>query len=314
MKNKAAQISIIGICTWIVAFILALKVGAVDKADSELVMQLRLPRALLAGAVGAALSVSGAVLQAIFANPLCEPYTLGVSAGAAIGAVLAASVGLSFVFGGLALPAFLGALLFTGVLYFIARRPGSTNLTLLLSGVMLGFLGSSLVALWMALADSNGIQSAMLWLMGDLSRARLSGAIFSLLAVSVIFFLIWKKWRELDAMLAGEEGASALGIAVNKSRRTHLVLVSLLIALAVSGAGMIGFVGLVVPHFARRFVGAIHLRLLPVAAIWGAVILTFADILARFLARPYELPVGVVTALFGAPLFLWVIVRKQEIR
>jgi iron complex transport system permease protein len=303
---------VIGLAAWALAFVLALKLGAVSDADVEVIAQLRLPRAVLASALGMGLAVAGATLQALFANPLCEPYTLGISSGSALGAVLGASLGLQWNFGGLAGSSFLGALVFAGVLYLISSRPGSGNLTLLLAGVMLGFLGSSLVALWMALADANGIQGAMLWLMGDLSRARLRGAVFSLAGSALLIAAIWTRWRELDALLMGEEGAASLGVPVASSRRRLIVLSSLLIGLCVSGGGMIGFVGLVVPHFVRRLVGSLHLSLLPLSAIWGAAALTAADALARVLARPYELPVGVVTALVGAPLFLWIMLQRRE--
>ena len=273
-------------------------------------MQLRLPRIILATAVGMGLAVSGAALQALFTNALCEPYTLGISSGSALGAVVGASLGLQWSIAGIALPSFAGALLFMGILYLISLKPGSSSTTVLLAGVMLGFLGSSLVALWMALSDANGIQGALFWLLGDLSRARLNGALFSLALVLVFTFFIWRRWRELDALLMGEEGALALGVAVPKIRREVILLTSLLIALCVSGAGMIGFIGLIVPHFVRSLSGSLHRRLLPLTAIFGAGALVYSDVIARVVARPYELPVGVITALIGAPMFLFIMLRK----
>jgi len=302
----------LGLLAWLIAFIAALQLGAVDQVDFEVVTQLRLPRALLASAIGMGLSVAGAALQALFTNPLCEPYTLGISSGSAVGAVIGAALGLQWSAGGLAAPAFLGAFVFAGILYLISFRPGAGNLTLLLAGVMLGFLGSSIVALWMALADAQGLHGALFWLMGDLSRARLDGSIISLISAVGLIFLIWIRWKELDALLMGEEDAMSLGVSVAASRRKLILLTSLLIGLCVSGGGMIGFVGLVVPHFARKFAGALHIRLIPLCAIWGAAALTLADTLARIVARPYELPVGVVTALVGAPLFLWIMLGRRE--
>jgi iron complex transport system permease protein len=294
------------------ASMVALKLGAVPDAGIELVTQLRLPRVLLASAVGMGLAVSGAALQALFANPLCEPYTLGISSGSALGAVLGASLGLQWNFAGLAGSAFAGALVFALVLYLISLRPGTGNLTLLLAGVMLGFLGSSLVALWMALADANGLQGAMFWLMGDLSRARLNGAVVSGGLSLALTFAIWSRWHDLDGLLLGEEGAAALGVPVAAARKRLIVLTSLLIGLCVSGGGMIGFVGLIVPHFLRRFAGSLHRVLLPLCAIWGAGALTLADGFARVVARPYELPAGVVTALVGAPLFIWIMMWRKD--
>lgn len=313
-SNTQGRVYVFGIGLWVLACIFALKYGAVPGAEFDLVIQLRLPRVLIATAVGAGLAVAGAVLQVLFSNPLCEPYTLGVSSGSALGAVLGVALGLEWSFAGLAGTAFAGALVFASVLYAISLRPGVSNVTLLLAGVVLGFLGSSLVALQMALFDPNGLQGAMLWIMGDLSRARIQGASSALLGVMALIGALWLKWRDLDALLMGEEGARALGVDTSRIRRKVILLVSLLIGLCVSGSGMIGFIGLIVPHFIRRFSGSLYRSLIPLCAIFGAATLVFADALARIVARPYELPVGVVTALFGAPMFLWVILHRKEVR
>jgi iron complex transport system permease protein len=294
---------------WAVAFALALGFGAVSGADLDTILSLRLPRALLASAVGAGLAVAGAALQTLFANPLCEPYTLGISSGAALGAVLGASLGLGLAFSGLAGSAFLGALLFAALLYFLSRRARITGTALLLSGVMLQFFGSSLVALWMGLTDAAGVQSALIWLLGDLSRARIQGALFTLGGVALLSVAIGARWRALDALLLGDEDAASLGVDMHKLRRQLILLVSFLVALCVSASGLIGFVGLVVPHFVRSFAGSLHRKVLPLSAIWGAFALTLADLIARGAARPFELPAGVVTALLGAPVFLWIMVR-----
>src|SRR5262249_31322341 len=157
---------------------------------------------------------------------------------------------------------------------------------------------------------SVGVQGAIFWLTGDLSRARLEGAMISLFLSFVLSVLIWMQSRELDALLLGEEGAMALGVSVGSVRRRMILLVALLVALCVRGSGMIGFVGLVVPHFGRRWVGSIHLALIPLCALLGAAGLTLADAMARIAARPYEIPVGVVTAIIGAPVFLWIMLKK----
>jgi len=287
-----------------VLIFIALRFGSTADADWALIQDLRLPRVVLAAAVGIGLAVAGAALQALFANPLCEPYTLGISSGAALGAVVGNALGLDWNVAGLAGPSFVGALVFSMVLFGVSFRRGVTNLTLLLTGVMLGFLGSSLVALWMALADPNGLQGALVWLMGSLSRARLEGALVSLVVTFALSFAIWSHWRELDGLLLGEEDAAALGVPVGQVRRRLLMLSSLLVGVCVSGAGMIGFIGLMVPHFVRRGTGSLHFHLLPLCAIWGASAMTGADVVARTIARPYEIPVGVVTALIGAPLFI----------
>jgi iron complex transport system permease protein len=306
---------LIAFAFWLLMVMASLKFGAVPDASLELVLQLRLPRALLATAVGIGLTVAGAALQALFANPLCEPYTMGISSGSALGAVIGAYLGKEGTLLGLAgisMPAFAGALIFGMLLFSIAHRMRQGSAALLLTGVMLGFLGSSLVALWMALADPNGIQNILFWLLGDLSRARLQGAVFTLLGVLALSAALWRRSREMDALLLGEEDALSLGISVRDARKRMILLTSVLVALCVSGAGMIGFVGLVVPHFARRMVGSLHFKLLPLAALLGATALTSADILARTVARPHELPVGVLTALLGAPFFIFILIKKPQ--
>ncbi len=308
LRSKAPYI--IGTLGWALAFTLALGLGSTSGADLDLILGLRLPRTILASAVGAGLAISGAVLQALFSNPLCEPYTIGISAGAAIGTVIGATIGSQFVYSGMAGLAFLGALLFTSILQLITRRTRASTASLLLAGVMLQFLGSSIVALWMVFADPAGIQGALSWLLGDLSRARLLGSLITAGLVFVLSFLLWMNWRSLDAFLTGEEGALALGVDTARARRRMIFIASILIGACVSGAGMIGFVGLIVPHFVRKQVGSLHFRLLPLCVIWGAAGLTLADTLARVVARPYELPVGVVTALIGAPLFLMIVVKR----
>ncbi len=313
-KNKLFKIYAGGVFLWVGAFFLALRLGVVHDADSELIFQIRFPRTLLASALGVGLSVAGASLQTLFSNPLCEPYTLGISSGSALGAVLGISLGLQWMVVGVAGTAFVGAILFAVILYLISLRPGIGNVTLLLVGMMLGFLGSSLVAIWLTFSNPNGIQGAVGWLFGDLSRARLKGAVFTMGGVLGLTTLIWGQWKELDALLMGEEGACALGVDVANVRRRVIVLTSLLIGLCVSAGGMIGFVGLVIPHFARRLVGSLHITLIPLCAMGGAIALIVADCASRVILQPYEIPVGIVTALVGAPLFLWVMLRRVEVQ
>lgn len=309
-KLSVLRAYLLGLSVWVGVVILSLKLGAVSDASFELITQLRIPRVILASMIGMGLSVAGAVLQALFSNPLCEPYTLGISSGSALGAVLGVSFGLEWMVAGLAGSAFIGALLFTAILLISAQRQGGNNTILLLTGVMLSFLGTSLVAVWMALTDSNGLQAALVWLFGDLSRARLKGSLLLASGVMCLIFSIWKNWRNLDGLLMGEESALSFGVDVPKVRQRMILLTSLLIGFCVSAGGMIGFVGLVVPHFVRKYRGALHLHLIPLCAIWGAVILTAADCIARSAIRPYELPVGVVTALLGAPAFLWILWKR----
>lgn len=323
MENNGANqsrgnwkiVCLIGFIFWAGICVLSLKMGAASGLDPAIITELRVPRLVLATGVGMGLSVAGAILQAIFTNPLCEPYTLGVSSGSALGAVVGAWAGIPLVVAGLTGSAFLGALAFGFLLYVISMRSGREGkFTLLLSGVMLGFFGSSLVAVIMALSDPSGLQGALFWLLGDLSRARPQGAWGSLGIISVLVIFTLMQWRGLDALLVGEENAVALGVDVSRVRRTLLLLSSLIIGVCVSAGGMIGFVGLVIPHLARQMVGSLHRKMIPVCAVFGAVALTASDTLARTIASPYELPVGVVTALIGAPLFLWILLKGRTSR
>ena len=299
---------------WVVVLLGSLKVGAVSEISWDLIWEVRLPRVLLASLIGMGLAVSGASMQALFSNPLCEPYTLGISSGAALGAVLASALGLDWSTSGLTGSAFLGALFFCTILVLLSyHRIGSASV-LLLAGVILGFLGNSLLTLWIVLTDSNGIQGALVWLFGDLSRARLQSTSVILMSMILLIFSLWRESRSLDALLMGEEMASALGIEVPRIRRRIMIFSSLIVALCVSAGGIIGFIGLVTPHFVRRSVGSTHSFLIPLCALWGATALTLADAASRTLVRPFELPVGVVTALIGSPLFLWMMLRRTGVR
>ena len=303
---------ILAVFVWLLSAAIALRFGAVTDADMSLILGIRLPRVLLASGVGMGLAVAGVVLQALFSNPLCEPYTLGISSGASLGAVVGGSLGLSLSYAGLAGTSLLGGLFFLLILYGLSHSVLKGRFSLLLAGVMLGYLGSSLVALWMAFSDSNGLSGALFWLLGDLSRARLSGALFTLGAVLVLSGLVFLKRGDLDALLLGEEFAASLGVPVEQSRRKLMVLSAILVSVCVSSAGMIGFVGLVVPHFVRRMTGSFHLRVLPLACVWGAAALTVSDAVARIAFAPHEIPVGVITALFGVPLFVVMTVSHRR--
>jgi iron complex transport system permease protein len=220
-------------------------------SDSSLLFELRVSRWLLALGVGSGLSVAGLILQAVFFNPLCEPYILGISSGAALGAVVGAALHLSFEWGGLSGFSLIGAGLFTAILVTLGRMFSGRPDQLLLSGVMLGLFGSSGVALMSALDTSFGVQGALQWLLGDLSRADLRGSVF-LFTTTVAFsaFALIRR-KGLDAFLLGDEAMLSLGMNPQKERLIFLAISSALVSVVVSAAGMIGFVGLMVPHFAR---------------------------------------------------------------
>lgn len=294
---------------------LGLSVGVAHPLDEEIFLQIRLPRVLLSFSVGGGLALSGLVLQALFSNPLCDPYTLGVSSGAALGAVVAGFLGLDLVWLGGSIGAALGAIAFTFVLFMFSLRSSVNQVSLLLVGVMLGFLGSGMLALWMAVSDSSGMYGVLQWFLGDLSRAQRSTAFLHLGALLAAVFWALRRARGFDAFAFGEERARALGISTLSLKREIILFSSLLTGMSVSFSGMIGFVGLVVPYFARRLVGSLHGKLIPVTVILGGSLLVISDALSRTLIAPSELPIGVITSLFGAPAFIFIILRgRQESR
>ncbi len=300
----------------LVACCIALNWGATS-ADWDVIRDLRFPRVLLALGIGMGLAVSGAVLQVLFNNPLCEPYVLGISSGSALGLVIGLSLGVSWNFGGLMGTSFLGALGFAGILYWVVHRRESSpsypgNSFLLLIGVTLGFVGNSLLALLIAIHDPNQLHSPLVWFFGDLSRARPLGACLSLGIILGISLLIHTQSKQLDAFLLGEDEARSIGVDVSRLQKVLIGLTSVLVGVCVSGGGVIGFVGLLVPHGVRKWVGATHRNLLPLSSLWGATLLVFADFISRWLFRPYELPVGVVTALVGSPFLIWTLIQRER--
>jgi iron complex transport system permease protein len=282
--------------------------------DSAIFWSLRLPRWALAASVGAALSLSGALLQSLFGNPLCEPYTLGISSGAALGAVVAGSLGVGAQISGVSLPALLGGLSFTAIIALLAQQKKIGDWPLLLSGVMLSLLGSSLVALWMSFMDPAGITGAMSWLFGDLTRGTWAGALLLFSIVLFSLFFLRSRAQGLDALLLGSEDARTMGVPLDRLRLELIALTSILVSVAVSMAGIIGFVGLMIPHLCRRAVGTRHKRMLPIVTLAGAAFLTSADSLLVSILFPLEVPIGVVTALVGAPAFVWMLFKDPSPR
>lgn len=293
-------------------------VGASNPADDAIVWNLRIPRVLLGAAVGAGLALCGAALQAMTRNTLADPYVLGISGGASTGAAGAILFGLGAGFGAYALPAsaFVGALAASLLVFFIARAGGGvTSLRLLLAGVAVGYALSAATSFLIFASDSaEGSRSVMFWLLGSLALARWDAVlVIVLVVVAVAFVLLVVGGRGLDAIAAGDETAHTLGVAPDRARVGLLVIVSLCTGAVVAAAGAIGFVGLVIPHLARRLVGSVHSRMLPVTALLGALFLVWADALARTIMQPRELPIGILTALVGAP-FLLILVRRMHAR
>lgn len=280
-----------------------------------ILLVVRLPRVVLAALIGIALSLAGAVYQGVFRNPMADPYVLGISSGSALGAVLAMMLTLRFDFLGLGtVPplAFLGGIGTMFLVYRLASTHGRLPiLPLLLTGIAVSSLLSALVSIALFFSEDR-LRGIMFWLMGGLSHADWSYVrlVLPYVLVGAVVLLLFS--RDLNALLLGEEPAAHLGIPVEARKFLLLLISSLLTACAVSVSGMISFVGLVIPHITRLLVGPDHRRLLPASALAGASFLTIADTLARTLVAPTELPVGVVTALFGGPFFLVILHKKKR--
>jgi iron complex transport system permease protein len=292
-------------------------VGAFRGVGSDtartIVLELRLPRALLAVLVGGGLALAGAVFQAMLRNPLAEPYILGISGGAAVGAVSVLALGLTTV-GSWALPlaSFAGALAAIVLVFGVARRADRSMdvRVLLLSGVVVGAFFSAVIALILSLSEASVVRSAVLWMMGSLAAAEWRSVLvvggYTLPAALLLLGLA----RPLNLLSLGEETATVLGADVERVKVYAFGIASLLTAAGVGVAGVIGFVGLVVPHGVRLVTGSDHRSLLPLSFLAGGAFLALADVVARTVVAPGELPIGVITAFVGVPLFL-VLLRRS---
>lgn len=295
----------------------ALFASGADAQDPvvAIVRHIRLPRAILAGMVGASLALAGLGFQAISRNPLADPTVLGVSSGASLGVTIATLLGLAGPFGNPAvvtLFAFAGALLAAVSVYAIAQADGRLPITtLLLSGVIIGLFFTSCVMLITALLAAAELQGVVFWLMGNLTPAggRTLAVLALVLAIGVL--VLSRQAARLNLLALGEEQALQLGVEAERVKRSVFVAAALITGAAISTAGSIGFVGLIVPHAARLLLGPDNRRLIPAAALLGAAFLMLADLAARSVMAPAELPVGVITAFCGAPLFVYLLRSRR---
>ncbi len=288
----------------------------VEDTLANILLDLRLPRVFLALLVGASLSVAGVSFQALLRNPLADPYILGVSGGAALGVVVATLLGIK------ALPlsafttpfcAFLGAALTVLLVFFLSRAEGRLNVpTLLLAGVVANLFFSASIMFLGTILSLGSLQGVMYWFLGNLSALEygplLTLAVYCFLGMIGLFLLA----RPLNLLTLGEESAAALGVEVEKVKITVYLLASFITGAVVSASGIIGFVGLIIPHGARMLVGSDHRWLLPLSALMGAAFLALADTVARTVITPTEIPVGIITALIGAPCFLYLLRRRPK--
>ena len=280
-----------------------------DTLTREMILTLRLPRALAAFGCGALLALSGTVLQALLRNPLADPYVLGISGGSGALALLTMLLGLGGV--ATALAGLSGALLSTLLLFALAWRGGLLPTRLLLAGVILSSVWGAFITLMLAAAPDAPLRGMVFWLMGDFSAMYSDIALWPLVAAVMAVVLTWPFARGFDAMAQGEITAAALGVPVTRLRTFALVLSAVMTAVVVMTAGSIGFVGLVTPHLLRLGGVRRHQWLLPAAACAGGTLLLAADLAARTLVAPNQLPVGAITAAIGAPLFLWLLARSN---
>ncbi|MGH8496700.1 MAG: FecCD family ABC transporter permease [Gammaproteobacteria bacterium] len=282
--------------------------GGGSEITRTVVLELRLPRALAAFATGGLLALAGALMQVLLRNPLADPYVLGISGGAAVAALLAIMAGLSGFW--IDAGAFGGALAATLMVFAIARGPGGwTPARLLLTGIVMAAGFSAVISLLLALGTDSSLRGMLFWLMGDLSFANRPGRLLVMLAAAVVASFAFA--RPLNVLARGDVQARLLGVPVRMLRIAVYVAASLLTALAVTTAGTIGFVGLVVPHLLRLAAGADHRIVLPGAVLLGGSLLVLADTLARIALAPRQLPVGALTAMIGVPLFIILMNRQQ---
>ena len=288
--------------------------------QAELILgQIRMPRTLLGLAVGAVLALCGVAMQGLFRNPLADPGLIGVSSGAALGAAVAivggaAMGGMPEVFAPylLSLCAFLGGLVVTSLVYRLGRRNGQTSVTtMLLAGIALNALAFACIGLFTYLADDATLRTLTFWNLGSLNGASYARLWPLLLVTLAVALWLPRRAQALNALLLGESEARHLGVAVERLKRELVFCTALGVGAAVAAAGMIGFIGLVVPHLVRLLVGPDHRVLLPASALAGASLLLLADLFARLILSPAELPIGIVTALIGAPFFLYLLLRGR---
>ncbi len=282
--------------------------GGGTELHQTLVLELRLPRTLAAFATGGLLAVAGALMQVLLRNPLADPYVLGLSGGAAVGALLAMLAGLGGVM--VSGSAFAGALLATLMVFGLAHGTGSwTPSRLLLTGVVVASGWGAVITLMLAISPTQRLPGMLYWLMGDVSYARSPWPAIGLLLL--VCLLLVPLGRSLNVLARGPMQAAALGVSVRKLEWLIYILASLLTAAAVTMAGSIGFVGLVVPHMLRLVIGNDQRLILPACALAGGALLVLADTLARVVIAPEQLPVGVITALLGVPTFLYLLYRSR---
>jgi iron complex transport system permease protein len=288
--------------------------GYSDTETSMIVRSIRLPRTITAAFVGAGLSASGCVFQAILKNPLADPFTLGVSGGASLGASIAFVFGFAFAsWFFIPLFAFLGAAAAVFIVYFLSLKKNFDGNSMILSGVIISFVFSSLVILLFALTSPSRMQSAFIWLMGSFSQIDENLILIVSIVITIGSIILFLSANLIDLLALGGKKADALGVNINKTIKILFFVSSIIAAAGVCVCGVIGFVGLMIPHIFRRVVGIKHSVLIPACILGGAIFLPFCDTLSRILFSPIVVPVGVLTNLIGAAFFMILLLRQKNV-
>jgi iron complex transport system permease protein len=290
--------------------ILNVFLGGGSETSRTIILNLRLPRVVESAVVGMGLSVVGAFFQGLLRNPMADPYVLGISSGAAFGATIAIILGLGIF--GLSFMAFITSLMTVFFVYTISKTGTRVSMTtMLLAGIAISAFMSAIISLMMLL-NHDEFSRIVFWTMGGFSLINWNGVVFSTPVILIGSFVMYVFSRDVNAILTGEEVAEHLGVNTELVKKVILVTGSLVTATAVSVGGIIGFVGLVVPHISRLIVGPDNRILVPFSAISGAIFLTFADLLARVILKPMEIPIGIITAAFGGPFFLYLLIKSKQ--
>lgn len=284
-------------------------------AIHDVVWIIRFPRVVLALAIGMGLSVCGAVMQAVVKNPLADPYVLGISSGASLGATLAILFGVGYVLGShsVGFMAFISAMITSFAVLFLSHTGGPSNAgKLILAGMAVSSVCSAFSSFALYLAhDRNASSEVMFFTMGSLASAKWSVSALVLIIMIIGTLIFWTQFRNLNLMLLGDETSITLGTDLQKSRSAYMILASLMVGFAVYASGTIGFVGLIIPHAVRMLFGADHKRLIPLCALIGSIFLIWADVFCRIILRNSELPIGILVSMIGAPCFIYLMIRRS---
>ncbi|EGT3601552.1 iron ABC transporter permease [Clostridium perfringens] len=297
--------------------VFGIKIGNLDEILNstlfDIIWGVRMPRVLLGAFAGMALAMVGVIMQATIQNPLGDPYILGLSSGASLGATFSILIGFSGVLSSFGAPlgAFLGALMASVFVYFLAKIGGRiTPFKMILAGMVISSICSSLTSLIIFLSkDNEGIRTVNFWMMGSLAGAEWSNIVLPIVISVIPLIYFFTQYRNLNLMVLGDETSITLGLNIEKHRKIYMILSSLITGVIVSVCGTIGFVGIMIPHIVRLIFGTDHKTLLPFSALVGAIFLIWADVIARCAIANMELPIGIITSVIGAPFLLWLMVK-----